>query len=128
MSTILDKASVLQQVHVVSEAYARISGNIIETADKNDVKILVLNILAWRAIERATPDDRVSDDAAFLARWEASNFGDKLISAMKEPVGIVALAKRLGINPLTLDEALKVARHPTSPLAPDRHSGNPPPP
>jgi hypothetical protein len=96
MKSIIEKSTIIAEVFNVSKAYARVAGLRLETADSDDLCLIVSSILRWHTIQCADPS-RVTDDAAFLARFEAANFAEKLLSRMSEPIGITGLATRLGI-------------------------------
>jgi hypothetical protein len=117
MKVIIDKRCVLRNAYAVGEAYTRVAGGYIDSINNNDLRLLVSSILSWQQIETAASDARVTSDAAFLAGWQADNFSEKLIAGMREPVGILDLADRLGISPPTLDEAIaRETVHPVRPL------------
>jgi hypothetical protein len=105
MSNVLNKDSVLTEVREASRAYARIAGRPTDTIEDDDVRFVVRCVLRWRAMQSGSSQE-IAEDAAYLADFQASNFGEKLCSGMIEPIGILGLASKLGIREPTTREAL----------------------
>jgi hypothetical protein len=100
---------VLAQARLAARAYARIAGGVIDQLDNVEVRYLryiVARILEWRIVQASTSSRVVTDGAATLARWEASNFSGKLQSGMRVKKGINTLAAELGLRAPSLDEVV----------------------
>ena len=124
MKQILRKTSIIADVREASRAYARVARYYVDQLDNADVRLVVSYILNWRALQSA-PKSRVSSDAAFLARFEADNFAEKLCGAMKEPIGFSGLAAKLQVAQPTIDEALAAHRRLLSKGSKSKHNDPP---
>jgi hypothetical protein len=118
MKGIIEKSTIVAEVFNVSRAYVRVAGLTLETADNDDLRLIVSTILRWQSVQCGEPS-RITNDAAFLARFEAANFAEKLLSRMSEPIGITGLAARLGIVSPAVDLAVS---HRPSGISPHRRA------
>jgi hypothetical protein len=125
MSTIITKRQILREVREAAKAYGRVAGLAIDATDNQDLRLLVAAILRWEIVQAADAS-QVTGEAAHLARFEASNFADKLLTGMVKPIGIRQLARKLGVEcPAPIDVPFPPATRPSKSARLGRRSADP---
>jgi hypothetical protein len=99
IENVIDRDFVIYRTTLAAKILAnRVTTDDIRSQTGKSLKRLVGLILEFRLIaQNAAQHPQISPAAAHLARWEDSNFSDKVISQSSQPVGIMTLAVNMGV-------------------------------